>query len=313
LGLGARETFGVRGWALGARCWGLRLAAVVLLAPSAAAQEATLGAVLGRAGTYVVEFQRSLSGVVAEEQYVQSVRYPLGTGNRVNQLLPTHRELKSDLLLVKPAGVDRWLQFRDVFQVDGKEIRDRNERLMELFVKPSSSSAAQVERILTESSRYNIGNLLRTVNSPVLALVILDPSNQSRFTFKRTTHDDPLLGRGTAKPADSVWVVEYREVEKDTLIRTTFGRDLPTRGRFWIEPSTGQVMASEMIAEDPLIKGTIDVEYQIEPAVGLLVPVEMRERYEIRRDGSRVDGTATYGRFRQFQVKVDEKLAPIVK
>ena len=39
----------------------------------------------------------------------------------------------------------------------------------------------------------------------------------------------------------------------------------------------------------------------------------MRERYEIRRDGSRVDGTATYRRFRQFQVKVDEKLAPIVK
>jgi hypothetical protein len=125
--------------------------------------------------------------------------------------------------------------------------------------------------------------------------------------------DDPLLGRGTAKPPDSVWVIEYREVEKETLIRTTNGRDMPTRGRFWIEPSTGQVAASEMIAEDPVIKGTIDVEYQIEPAVGLLVPVEMRERYEIRRDGSRVEGTATYGRFRQFQVKVDEKLAPIVK
>jgi len=292
---------------------GALLVGCVGLASFVAAQEPTLEAVLGRAGAYVVEFQRSLSGVVAEEQYVQSVRYPLGTGNRVNQLLPTHRELKSDLLLVKPAGVDRWLQFRDVFQVDGKEIRDRNERLMELFVKPSSSSAAQAERIVTESARYNIGNLLRTVNSPVLALVILDPRNQSRFTFKRTTHDDPLLGRGTAKPGDSVWIIEFREIEKETLIRTTNGRDLPTRGRFWIEPATGQVTASEMIAEDPLIKGTIDVEYQIEPAVSLLVPIAMRERYEIRRDGSRVEGTATYGRFRQFQVKVDEKLAPIVK
>jgi len=298
---------------LEARAWGPVLGAIVVIAQPVFAQEATLEAVLGRAGTYVVEFQRSLSGVVAEEQYVQSVRYPLGTGNRVNQLLPTHRELKSDLLLVKPAGVDRWLQFRDVFQVDGKEIRDRNERLMELFVKPSSSSAAQAERIVTESARYNIGNLLRTVNSPVLALVILDPRNQSRFTFKRTTHDEPLLGRGTAKPGDSVWIIEFREIEKETLIRTTNGRDLPTRGRFWIEPTTGQVTASEMIAEDPLIKGTIDVEYQIEPAVSLLVPIAMRERYEIRRDGSRVEGTATYGRFRQFQVKVDEKLAPIVK
>jgi hypothetical protein len=39
----------------------------------------------------------------------------------------------------------------------------------------------------------------------------------------------------------------------------------------------------------------------------------MRERYDIRRGGSRVDGVATYSRFRQFQVKVDEKIAPIVK
>ena len=280
---------------------------------TASAQEPSLVTVLDRAGAYVVEFQRELSGVVAEEHYVQSVRYPLGTGNRINSLWPVHRELKSDLLLVKPAGVDRWLQFRDVFEVDGKEIRDRNERLMQLFVKPSSSSAAQADRILTESARYNIGNLQRTVNSPVLALVILDPANQPRFSFKRVAPGDPRLGRGTARPPHTIWVVEYREVEKGTVIRTTNGRDMPSRGRFWIEPLTGQVTASEMIAEDPIIKGTIDVEYQIEPAVSLLVPVEMRERYEIRRDGSRVDGTATYGRFRQFQVKVDEKLAPVVK
>lgn len=276
-------------------------------------QEPALSTVLDRAGKYVVEFQRQLSGIVAEETYVQSVRYSLGTSNRVAQLLPTHRELKSDLLLVKPAGVDRWLQFRDVFEVDGKEIRDRNERLMQLFVKPSSSSAAQAERILTESARYNIGSLQRTVNSPVLALVILDPRNQPRFAFKRVGPGDPQLGRGTARPSYSTWVVEYREVEKQTLIRTTNNRDMPSRGRFWIEPATGEVTASEMIAEDPIIKGTIDVEYQMESAVGLLVPMEMRERYEVRRDGSRVEGTATYGRFRRFQVTVDEKLAPIVK
>ena len=287
--------------------------ALVLLAAPLSAQEPTLGTVLERAGRYVVEFQRSLSGVVSEERYVQNVRYPLGSNRLNTTMAATHRELKSDLLLVRPAGVDRWLQFRDVFEVDGKEMRDRNERLIELFIKPSSSSAKQIERILTESTRYNIGNLQRTINAPVLALVILDPGNQSRFTFKRSTHGDPLLGRGTARPPDSVWVVEYREIEKETLIRTTNGRDLPSRGRFWIEPTTGQVAGSELIAEDSLIKGTVDVEYQIEPAVGLLVPVEMRERYEIRRDGSRVDGTATYGRFRQFQVKVDEKLAPVVK
>ncbi len=46
---------------------------------------------------------------------------------------------------------------------------------------------------------------------------------------------------------------------------------------------------------------------------GGLLPIEMRERYESKVKGSRVDGRATYGKFRQFQVTVDEKLAPIVK
>ena len=297
--------------ALAAGSWGL--AALVLIASPVVAQEPTLEAVLARAASYVVDFQRQLSGIVAEEAYVQSVRIPFGTSSRATQLLPTHRELKSDLLLVKPAGVDRWLQFRDVFEVDGKPIRDRNERLMQLFVRPSSSSAAQAARIVAESTRYNIGNLQRTVNAPVLALMILDPRNQPRFSFKRGTPGDPQLGRGTPKPPDALWVIEYREVEKATLIRTTNNRDLPSHGRFWIEPASGEVVASEMIAEDLLIRGTVDVEYQMEASVNLLVPVEMRERYEIRRDGSVVDGTATYGHFRQFQVKVDETLAPIVK
>ena len=296
-----------RGWRSGA---GGVLIASLAIAP-VSAQEPALELVLDRAAKYVVEFQRQLSGVVAEEQYVQDVRYPSGA-SRPN-LAPSHRELKSDLLLVKPAGVDRWLQFRDVFEVDGKPVRDRNERLVQVFIKPSSSSAAQVERILTESARYNIGNLLRTVNAPVLALVILDPANQSRFSFKRTTHGDPLLGRRGAEPPEPVWVVEYREVEKKTMIRTSNGRDLPARGRFWIDPSTGQVAASELIAEDMLLRGTVDVEYQRQPSLGLLVPIEMRERYDIRRDSSRVDGVATYSRFRQFQVQVDEKLAPVVK
>jgi hypothetical protein len=295
----------------------MRLAAgaigVALMCASSSAQEPpALGAVLARAGAYVVDFQRQLSGVVAEEQYVQDVRYPLGTGTRYNPLLARHRELKSDLLLVKPVGADRWIQFRDVFEVDGKATRDRNERLMRLFLAPDSSSASQVQRITDESSRYNIGNLYRTVNVPVLALVILDPANQSRFRFKRSDRHDPLLETGAVRSAD-VWEIEYQEVQKQTMIRTTNGRDLSARGRFWIEPASGQVVASELVAEDLTIKGIIDVDYAIEPAIGLLVPASMRERYDIRRDGSRVDGEASYTRYRQFQVKVDEKLAPIVK
>jgi hypothetical protein len=37
----------------------------------------------------------------------------------------------------------------------------------------------------------------------------------------------------------------------------------------------------------------------------------MRENYDIVRGASRVTGVANYLKFRQFQVKVDEKMAPI--
>jgi hypothetical protein len=286
---------------------------VVSLAEPAAAQETALATVLARAGAYVREFQTQLSGIVAEETYVQDEKVRSGTAlsetfdrpqDPFTGRTPRHRELKSDLLLVKPVGADRWIQFRDVFEVDHQPIRDRSERLMKLFIEPSSSTKAQAERIVEESTRYNIGNLQRTVNVPVLALVILDPDNQWRFRFKRVE---------ARSSTDSTWVIQYEEVKPQTMIRAAFNRDMPTHGRFWIEPRTGRVLRSELTAQDIDIRGTVEVSYQPEPQLGLLVPVEMREHYDIRRDGSRVDGIATYGRFRQFQVKVDEKLEPIKK
>jgi hypothetical protein len=287
------------------------IASLAIVQISAQPQAPPLDTLLARAGAYVVEFQRQLSGVVAEERYVQDVLYPLASPMRNNPFRITHRELKSDLLMVKPVGGDRWLQFRDVFDVDGKPVRDRNERLMQLFLAPSATSASQTERIIEESSRYNIGNLQRTVNTPVLALLILDPAQQGRFRFKLGDRHDPLLEHAAPKPG--AVVIEFQEVEKQTMIRTSNNRDMAARGRFWIDADTGRVLGSELIAEDPSVKGTIDVEYEAEPSIGLLVPVVMRERYEIRRDQSRVDGQATYTHFRQFQVKVDEKLAPVVK
>ena len=223
-----------------------------MLAP-ASAQEPALDAVLARAGAYVVEFQRQLSGVVAEEQYVQDVRYPLGTGNALQPAArATHRELKSDLLLVKPVGGDRWMQFRDVFEVDGKAIRDRNERLMQLFVSPSSSSAAQAERII--AGELALQHRQPAADGQRAGAGAADPRSRTisaRFSFKRTDHARSAARTAArAKPPD-LWVIEYQEVEKQTMIRTTNGRDLPARGRFWIEPATGRVFASELDRRGP--------------------------------------------------------------
>ena len=46
------------------------------------------------------------------------------------------------------------------------------------------------------------------------------------------------------------WVVGYREVPVDgaSFIETQDGDDLLTRGRFWIDPTNGRVVRSELIA-----------------------------------------------------------------
>jgi len=201
-------------------------------------------------------------------------------------------------------GGTRWIQFRDVFEVDGRAVHDRTDRLAKLFLQPSMSTAKQAEKISEESSRYNVGTVVRNVNVPVLALSVLLPENQHQFLFNHPDTAD-------ARRADGAWAIDYREVETGTMIRTSGGQDLPIRGRFWIEPGTGRVLGSTIVAEDHALGATIEVTYQPEPALHLLVPRDMRESYTQRADGASVTGLATYANFRQFQVKVDEKIAPI--
>jgi hypothetical protein len=292
-----------------------RLSLVVLLVipvlHAAAAEEATLRIVLARAGTYVTEYRRQMSSIVAEEHYIQEVRYQ---GRPVSpDVQAEHRELRSDLLLVRPAGARDWLQLRDVFEVDGHPVRDRSERLTKLLNEASRFADARIASIINESARYNIGSIQRTVNVPLLPLMFLEPGNQDRFKFKltadrrpATTRDEPTP-RGSFRVSTEVWVLEYRETEPGTFIRTPNRKDLPSHGRFWIEPATGRVLMSELINDDRAIRATIDVSYQSEPLVGFLVPIEMREQYEGRRDGVRIDGTATYGRFRQLPPRVGDQ------
>lgn len=287
---------------------------------SHAGQRTSLSDVLVRAGAYVVEFQRQLSGMVAEETYVQEVVPVLGM-NASGRMRYQRRSLRSDLLLLRPEGAISWVQFRDVFEVDGKPVRDREERLAALFLEPTRSAVQQVNRIRSESARYNIGDIERTMNIPVLPLAVLDPASQPRFRFT-VDDDDARMKPGAASSAGvpatpsftvstEVWVVRYAEVKGPTLVHARDGDNIFSHGRFWIEPASGRVLMSEMITENDEVRGQINISYQSAPLVGLLVPIEMREQY--KRSGYRatITGQATYGKFRTFQVQVDENIGPI--
>lgn len=281
-----------------------------------AGQTASLEQVLTRAGAYVEEFQRELSGIVAEETYLQEVVPRLGM-NAFGRGQLQRRRLRSDLLLLRPEESVTWVQFRDVFEVDGKAVRDREERLTKIFLDPDQTTGQRVERIREESARYNIGGIARTMNVPVLPLAVLSPVNQPRFQF---TVDDRQ--RNAAPGSDlpqtpsftvsaEIWIVRFTERLVPTIIHTQNNRNIFSRGRFWIEPSSGHVLMSELITEDNEVRGQINVSYQSEPLVGLLVPIEMRERYTSQGYRATITGQATYGKFRRFQVDVNETLGPI--
>jgi hypothetical protein len=74
------------------------LVAAAPLSSQSERAEPTLQVVLKRTAAYVAEYQTRLADIVAEEDYGQSVAHPGGSRTTTVRL---HRELKSDLLLVR--------------------------------------------------------------------------------------------------------------------------------------------------------------------------------------------------------------------
>jgi len=276
--------------------------AAALLAGTPAAQAPSLNDVLRRAAAYVAEFRKQLSGIVSEETYRQEISYlgRIGGGNG------EVRTLRSDLLLVRPAESDRYVELRDVFEVDGNPVRDRGARLETLLRDPKGGAA--IGAIINESARYNIGRVTRNINTPLMALQFLDAANQHRFTFRHIATPSPVFREKGDQAANEapvfrvsteMWTVEYRERRDNTIVKRPDGRDMPSHGRFWINPANGSVLISELVVEGGSVVATVTVSYQSEPLMGFLVPVEMREIYV--GTGSRperIAGSAVYGKFR---------------
>ena len=252
---------------------------------------------------YVAAYERDFVGVVAEETYRQDVR-----GGRIGTDLrgfpidgpSQQRELKSDVLLVRAPDGDRWMQFRDVFEVDGKPVRDRADRLTKLFLQPSGRWSKQIQDIATESARYNIGGVNRN-----------DQPAGARADGPR--RPQPRPGSRSGQPqkdsaAGPCAKLEYREERGGTLIRTTGDESMPV-ARPLLRRRGNRTGAVERAPapRTPALKAQIDVTYGMEPSLGMLVPREMREKYTTK-NGSIIEGKATYAKFRRYQVTVDEKI-----
>ncbi len=284
-----------------------RILFVVLLAgPAAAADRPSLSTILQRVSDYVVQYQQQISGVVAEEHYIQNA-------DKSERPFVTHRELTSDLLLVRLEGDPKgYVQFRDVYAVDGEPVRDRSDRLVKLFMTPSDSARKQASEIMNESARYNIGHVERNINVPMLALMLLDPTYQPHFKYSVDT-EHKGTPRGLPKTdafrlSADTWEIDYDEVATPTVVQGD-GQDAKSHGRIWVDPETSRVLITELVVEAKTVRTTIRVSYQSAPLDGALLPVEMRESYLLKKKFYTFEGVATYGNFRRFSVNTVESIA----
>lgn len=259
------------------------------------APPAELTALLDRATTYVADYVKSLTSVVSEERFDQRVDT---RGDRGTSSVTVTRTLVSDYLLVHVPGLSEWLPFRDVYSVDGKPIRDRSDRLLKLFVEAPAHAFSQALRIREESSRYNIGSGFRDFNVPTFALQILTKELRPGFLFRQR-------GRERVDDAETV-IVDYEETSTPTIIVGRNDKDVPTRGRFWIEPETGRVIRTRIETRPEDGTTRIEVLFRREPRLGLLVPSRMDERRETAQDT--MEGRASYTNYRRFQVSTDVEI-----
>lgn len=252
--------------------------------------------------SYIDRFNEKTSAVVAEERYVQ-LRHTwrgnatgpdsepeLAWREDVSGTKAAHVtariQLLSDVLFVQVKDGD-WMDYRDVAEVNGKPVRNRSQRVLDLFLSGAPDARAQARRIADESARHNLAGLHRTLNLPNTVLFLLRRAEQGRYAFKRAK-DESIDGRETR-------VLVYREKTRPTIVRTTGGDDIPISGRVWIDAQDRRVLRTELRFDRGSRKSLIRVDYGPLEGHDVLVPTRMWEWYEDRiRDGEQVQNTSYY-------------------
>jgi hypothetical protein len=125
--------------------------------------------------------------------------------------------------------------------------------------------------------------------------------------------------------------LELVERARPSLVRAGANRDAPVKGRVSIDPESGAVLRTDVEYDFDYDsrdarrqkRAHIVTEYRRDAGLGILVPVEMRESYELPaetaigsdivdnvRDATvsiTIEATAQYTGYRRFEVSTDEK------
>jgi hypothetical protein len=262
------------------------VAGAVITPVVAESQASKTDELLTKTSDYVTQFVNQFTNVVAEETLVQETTVPR-----------RKRTMRSDFLLVRYPGDSQWQSFRDVAEVDGKPVRDKEERLTRLFLEPASSAIRRARELQEAGARFNLLDI-GTLNNPLMVLAFLQDIYRERFRFTVAGLDKKL--------GPTVRQVQFQEFKVPTLIKGNGNQDIPSRGLVWIEEDTGRVVQTELRIGGRTSPISVITFYKFDDQLGINVPVEMRDWYP---DGTgELRGVASYGRFRRFQVQTSEEV-----
>ena len=202
------------------------------------------------------------------------------------------------------------MTIRNVLKVDGQAVPSSHDRIMDALNGGIRENRARLKALADESARYNLGTLHRNFNDPTAALFFLVPSLQPHFAFTRKAD---ITIDGTP-----VWEIDFEEKIRPTLIRTTMGKDVPSKGTIWVAPADGTVVRTRLAISGfaGLSSSTIDVLYARDDRLAMWLPRTMKERHEVdevtsgrsvfgatpaSRTTKVVVATATYADFKRFE------------
>jgi hypothetical protein len=264
--------------------------------PAASTPEAPdgipLDTLLARAQQYVADYQTQFATVIGEERYRQDFSEERRIDSQVGvRVIKASRSMRSELSLAWFADVPGWFGFRDVIEVDGKPVKDRDRRMARLFLeKPTGKLLKQA---LQEAARYNLGTIRRNFNVPMVTLQFLDKDLSPRFRFEDA-------GRGRAGDREA-HIVKFHEIVRPSIVLADEADALAV-GRYWIEPDTGRILKTELVIGDSNGDIRISTWYRPDDRLGIWVPAKMTERYDyIKRLYDSIQCEASYTNFRRFE------------
>ena len=258
---------------------------------------------LASAMRYATNYEQGFALLVADETYVQELQRPPNPGTNLSRTNPgggmqaggpvSSQTIKSDFILVQ-LGMDGegWMPFRDTYEVKGRKVRNRDDRLLKLFTTNDKSRFEKAAEISGNSAKYNLGNVTRNINIPLLGMMFLHPRVNERFEFT-DGGEEPVNGRVLRKAI-------YKEVAHPTLIKTSRNRDLALTGQMWIDPFSGAVVRTELNAADPVVRCQVIVSFRRDETLEMWVPEKMEEYYKAYSGLDDIVATATYTNVRKI-------------